>query len=120
LKLHKIINPTFLLVIVQKGKKPRSLKSGVSPFNHKQCYMFPRLDALIGLSLAWLVAEFVETWVARLQLPFFHFMVGSGHTAQYQPLSSSDLRLQPSHCSMTSWQNPPLYVQPLAVIKEHS
>jgi hypothetical protein len=39
---------------------------------------------------------------------------------QYHADEYSVLRLQPLHFSMISWQIPPLYEQPLAVMKGHS
>ena len=55
-----------------------------------------------------------------LQFPTFHFNSGSGHAVQNQPEENSEPRLQPLHCSTISWQIPPLYVQPLDVMKGHS
>jgi hypothetical protein len=50
----------------------------------------------------------LPTWVARLQLPYFHLLVGSGQAEQYQPDEISKERWQPLHCSTISWQTPPL------------
>jgi hypothetical protein len=55
-----------------------------------------------------------------LHFPTFHFNSGSGHAVQNQPEVNSELRLQPLHSSTISWQSPPLYEHPLAVIKGHS
>ncbi len=41
-----------------------------------------RLDALMGLTFCFLVSVTVLTWVAMLQLPFFHFKAGSGAATQ--------------------------------------
>lgn len=79
-----------------------------------------RLEALRGLIFALVSAAPLATCVARLQLPTFHFNSGSGHAVQYQPDDSSTVRLQPSHCSTTWRQLPPVYEQPCAVINEHS
>jgi hypothetical protein len=83
-------------------------------------YFLERFEALRGLIFCDVSAMLVLTWVARLQLPFFHLMVGSGQAEQYQPVAISRVRLQPLHCSTISWQTPSLYPQPLAVIKAHS
>lgn len=50
------------------------------PFT-RYCYFF-LLEALIGFSFCFFVSTTVLTWVAILQLPFFHFMTGSGATVQ--------------------------------------
>ena len=77
-------------------KKPRSqIGSGVLIVDYNQHYRLPLLDALSGLSFALEAVVVAVTWVARLQLPFFHLMAGSGQAVQYQPDSSSDARLQP-------------------------
>jgi hypothetical protein len=55
-----------------------------------------------------------------LHFPAFHFNSGSGHAVQNQPEENSELRLQPLHCSVISWQIPPLYEHPLFVMKGHS
>jgi hypothetical protein len=55
-----------------------------------------------------------------LQWPLFHLTLGSGQTEQNQPEAYSLFRLQPSQGSTVSWQIPPLYEHPLAVIKGHS
>jgi hypothetical protein len=44
-------------------------------------------DALIGLSFCFLTTSTVLTWVATLQIPFFHFNDGSGAAVQYMPVS---------------------------------
>jgi hypothetical protein len=89
-------------------------------FERRSRYFLERFEALSGL-IFWVVsAMLVLTWVARLQFPFLHLTVGSGQAEQYQPDSISRLRPQPLHCSTISWQTPPLYPQPLAVIKAHS
>jgi hypothetical protein len=85
-----------------------------------QHYFFPLLDALSGLILAFDDETAFMTCVAKLQSPVFHFSEGSGHAEQYHAEAYSMLRLQPLHCSMISWQIPPLYVHPFAVIKGHS
>jgi hypothetical protein len=71
-------------------------------------YLAARLEALSGLTFWAVEATVVFTWVARLQFPFFHFASGSGQEVQYHLAAYSDLRLQPSHCSTISWQNPSL------------
>ena len=83
-------------------------------------YLRERLEALSGLIFCAFSDMLVLTWVARLQLPFFHLLVGSGQAAQYHPEAISRVRLQPLHCSTISWQTPPLNPQPLAVMKAHS
>jgi hypothetical protein len=40
------------------------------------------LDAFKGLTLALGAAAAATMWVARLQLPRFHFIAGSGHDEQ--------------------------------------
>ena len=45
-------------------------------------YLAARLDALSGLIFWALEAGIVFTWVARLQLPFFHFASGAGQAVQ--------------------------------------
>jgi hypothetical protein len=47
---------------------------------NRLCYL--RLDALMGLSFCFLVSVAVLTWVAMLQVPFFHFRDGSGAAVQ--------------------------------------
>lgn len=101
-------------------KKPRPKKGRGLPSDHKNGYLFPRLDALIGFSFVFFAEEVEATWVARLQFPFFHFDAGSGHAVQNQPDAYSELRLQPSQPSTISWQIPPLKEHPFAVIKGHS
>lgn len=89
-------------------------------FERRSGYFLERFEALSGL-IFWVVSVMlVLTWVARLQFPFFHLTVGSGQAEQYHPDSISRVRPQPLHCSTISWQRPPLYPQPLAVIKAHS
>jgi hypothetical protein len=83
-------------------------------------YFLERFEALRGL-IFWVDSDMlVLTWVARLQFPFFHLTVGSGQAEQYQPDAISKVRLHPLHCSTISLHTPPLYLQPLAVIKAHS
>lgn len=83
-------------------------------------YFLERLEAFNGL-IFWAVSAMLElTCVARLQFPFFHLVVGSGQAAQYHPEAISRVRLHPLHCSTISRQTPPLYPQPLAVMKAHS
>ena len=82
-------------------------------------YLPRRLDALIGFNFAFASEAVFCTWVARLQLPFFHFMEGSGNAAQNQPPSCCSLRLQPLQASMISAQDPPLKEQPFAVMNVH-
>jgi len=82
-------------------KVPRSFDERGLPFDRKQVYRRALLEALSGLILVLLPTDAVLTWEARLQLPFFHFVSGSGHAVQYQPDEYSDPRLQPWHCSMT-------------------
>jgi hypothetical protein len=69
--------------------------------DRKQDYLRALLEALSGLILAVVEAVAELTWLARLQLPFFHFIAGSGHALQYQPDVYSEPRLQPWHCSTT-------------------
>jgi hypothetical protein len=75
--------------------------SGVYRLIASRFYLRALLEALSGLILALLAAASELTWDARLQLPFFHFIDGSGHAVQYQPDENSDPRLQPAHCSTT-------------------
>jgi hypothetical protein len=65
-------------------------------------YFLERLEAFNGLIFCAASAMLVLTWVARLQLPFFHLVVGSGQAAQYQPEAISRVRLHPLHCSTIS------------------
>jgi hypothetical protein len=74
----------------------------------KQHYLFPLLDALSGLILAFDPEAALATCEAKLQSPVFHFSEGSGHAEQYHPEEYSVVRLQPLHCSTISWQIPPL------------
>jgi hypothetical protein len=83
-------------------------------------YFLERLEAFNGLTFCAASAMLVLTWVARLQLPVFHLAVGSGQAEQYQPESISIVRLHPLHCYTISKHTPPLYPQPLAVMKAHS
>jgi hypothetical protein len=83
-------------------------------------YFLERLDAFNGFTFCAVSAMLELTWVARLQLPFFHLAVGSGQAEQYQPELISIVRLHPLHCSTISKHTPPLYPQPLAVMKAHS
>ena len=76
-------------------KRPRSFGERGLPFDRKQVYLRALLEALSGLILAWLLVEAELTWEARLQLPFFHLISGSGHALQYQPDAYSVPRLQP-------------------------
>lgn len=99
---------------------PRSPDERGLPFGRKQVYLRALLEALSGLILDLLAADAELIWEARLQLPFFHFVSGSGHAVQYQPDENSDPRLQPWHCSTTWWQIPPLYEHPSADINGHS
>jgi hypothetical protein len=106
-------------------KKPRHIDpvAGFST-NRLGCrqvdYFLERLEAFNGL-IFWAVFDMLEpTCVARLQLPFFHLVVGSGQAAQYHPVAISRERLHPLHCSTISRQTPPLYPQPLAVMNPHS
>jgi hypothetical protein len=106
-------------------QKPRHLvwMAGFST-NQSDCrqmdYFLERFEAFNGL-IFWAVSAMLElTWVARLQFPFFHLVVGSGQAVQYHPEAISRVRLHPLHCSTISRQTPPLYPQPLAVMKAHS
>ena len=101
-------------------KKPRPKKGRGLASDCKNGYLLPRLDALIGFSFVFFEEELEAMWVARLQLPFFHFDDGSGHAVQNQPDEYSELRLQPSQFSTISWQTPPLKEHPCVVIKGHS
>ena len=76
--------------------------------DQKQHYLFPLLDALSGLILAFVVEAAFVTCEAKLQSPVFHFSEGSGHAEQYHAVAYLMLRLQPLHCSTISWQIPPL------------
>jgi hypothetical protein len=67
-----------------------------------------RLEAFKGLIFAWADTSPDLTWVAMLQMPFFHFSEGSGNALQYQPVSISVMREQPLHASTASRQLPPL------------
>ena len=71
------------------------------PIDREQYYLRALLEALSGLILVLPAFDAELTCEARLQLPFFHFVSGSGHVVQYQPDEYSDPRLQPWHCSMT-------------------
>jgi hypothetical protein len=71
-------------------------------------YLLLRLDAFSGLIFVLALLDSTAKWVARLQLPFFHFMEGSGQAVQYHPEESSVPRLQPLHCSTIWLQIPPL------------
>jgi hypothetical protein len=101
-------------------KKPRPERGRGLPSDRKNGYLFPRFDALSGFSFVFVEEELAAMWVARLQLPFFHFDDGSGHAVQNQPDEYSRLRLQPSHFSTISWQIPPLKEHPFAAMKGHS
>ena len=79
-----------------------------SPKNRDPYYLFARLDALSGLIFACWTPGLLATWEAILQLPVFHFNVGSGQLVQYHLDENSTLRLQPLHSSTISWQIPPL------------
>jgi hypothetical protein len=65
-------------------------------------YFLERLEAFKGLIFWDFSAMLVLTWVARLQLPFFHLASGSGQAVQYQPEDISTVRLHPLHCSTIS------------------
>jgi hypothetical protein len=60
-------------------------------------YLLLRLDAFSGLIFVLALLDSTAKWVAMLQLPFFHFMEGSGQAVQYHPEESSAPRLQPLH-----------------------
>jgi len=94
-------------VRAEAEKNPALFRSGVC---HKagRRYRLARLEALSGLILASAFAVVMRRWVARLQWPSFHFMVGSGQAVQYYPEGCSMMRWQPSHASTTSRQDPPL------------
>ena len=85
-------------------KKPRLLEeaAGFYPSWKVKDYFLERLEAFKGLIFWLFSAMLVLTWVARLQLPFFHLVVGSGQAVQYQPEEISRVRLQPLHCSTIS------------------
>jgi hypothetical protein len=99
---------------------PKAGFSENSVDQQEKSYFLERLDALSGLIFCVFSAMLVLTWVARLQLPFFHLIVGSGQAEQYQPDVTSRVRLHPLQFSTISWHTPPLYPQPLAVMKPHS
>jgi hypothetical protein len=65
-------------------KNPALLKAG---FHHTiGFYPFRALlEALSGLIFAFLSVEIAAMCDARLQFPFFHFSIGSGHAEQNQP-----------------------------------
>jgi len=63
--------------------------------DREQVYLRALLEALSGLILVLLALDAELTWEARLQLPFFHLISGSGHAVQYQPDVYSDPRLHP-------------------------
>jgi hypothetical protein len=88
--------------------------------NVRLSYLRPLLEALSGLILPAFSVEVEAMWDARLQFPFFHLVDGSGQAEQYHPDENATLRLQPLQFSTVSWQIPPLYLQPCAVIKAHS
>ena len=70
--------------------------------DRKQHYLFPLLDALSGLILAFDSEAAFVICEAKLQSPVFHFSEGSGHAEQYHPEPYSMLRLQPLHFSTIS------------------
>ena len=70
--------------------------------DRKQHYLFPLLDALSGLILAFDVKSAFVICEAKLQSPVFHFSEGSGHAEQYHLEAYSVLRLQPLQCSTIS------------------
>jgi len=105
---------------IRDKKTPLIQQSGVLFVLYQNYLLFPRLDALRGLSLVLTSTGVFTTWVARLQLPFFHFKDGSGYDVQYQAEEYSVLRLHPLHFSTISWHIPPLYEHPLADMKGHS
>jgi hypothetical protein len=78
------------------------------------------LDALSGFVLSTLLLAVSFTWVAKLQLPLFHFSEGSGQAVQYHPEGNFEVRSHPSHCSTMAWQVPPLKEQPFFVMNTHS
>jgi hypothetical protein len=71
-------------------------------------YLRLRLDAFRGLIFAFFSELDADMCEAKLQIPFFHLIVGSGHEEQYHPLEYWDFRSQPSQFSTISWQIPPL------------
>jgi hypothetical protein len=75
------------------------------------------LEAFKGFILAAGWAVVFLMWVAKLQVPSFHFWAGLGKERQYFPLSNSLTRSQPSQDSMIGLQAPPLKVHPFGVIK---
>jgi hypothetical protein len=91
-------------------EKPRLgvVADGVLALDRRLNYLRLRLEALSGLIFICAEDAALETWVAMLQLPFFHFKEGSGHAVQNHPLATSVFRLQPLQFSTISWQNPPL------------
>jgi hypothetical protein len=105
-------------------QKPRRIGSvagfSTNRLNGRQKdYFLERLDAFNGLIFC-ADSDMLElTCVAKLQLPFFHLVVGSGQAAQYHPEAISRVRLHPLHCSTISRHTPPLYPQPLAVMNPH-
>jgi len=67
--------------------------------DRKQIYLRALLEALSGLILVFAAVVAVLTCDAMLQLPFFHFVAGSGQAVQNQPDENSEPRLHPWHCS---------------------
>jgi hypothetical protein len=93
------------------GKTPKEkdpiLSSGWGPIllRATNIYRPPLLDALIGLTLAW-AAAVATICVAKLQLPLFHLIAGSGQDVQYQPDSIWVARPHPWHEAVISWHSP--------------
>jgi hypothetical protein len=88
--------------------KPHPFGQHKLPVPETGSYLLLRLDAFSGLIFVLVLLDSTAKWVARLQLPFFHLMEGSGQALQYHPEESSVPRLQPLHCSTIWLQIPPL------------
>ena len=78
------------------------------------------MDALSGLTLLFSILTTSFTWVARLHLPFFHLVDGSGQAVQYHPEEYWEVRPHPSQASTAGWQQPPLNEHPFFVMKIQS
>jgi hypothetical protein len=94
---------------------------GWGPFR-TDAYFLPaaRFEALSGLSFCVCSTTLRCRCVAKLQVPRAHFVEGLGATAQKVPSSEVTVLEQPSHCSTTAWQRPPLKLQPFLVMNAHS
>ena len=66
-------------------------------------------EALRGLILTLVVEISGFTWVAKLQIPIFHFAAGAVYVLQYLLDSTSMIRSHPSHFSTTGLNKPLAY-----------